>query len=194
MKSRIIAVIPARKGSRRLKNKNRLRYKGVPLAIRAIRQCKRFDLIDKIIFTSDDDYLLKLAKKEGVTVIKRPKRLCRDDTPMIKVLKHALKNKRFECWVLLQPTSPLRSDGDVMPCLFQAYYFGFESSHTVVKVKDVDDKVTYQENGAVYCGTKRLLSKNKLHSVKPYLKFMNKRRSLDINTKKDLVKLKGSKK
>ena len=63
--SKIIAIIPARGGSKRLPRKNILPLGGVPLLSRVIKTARNSDLFDKIVVSSEDDEILMLAKKGG---------------------------------------------------------------------------------------------------------------------------------
>ena len=61
---KILGIILSRKGSKGLKNKNRLKINGKSLVEIAIEGAKRSKFLDDILFSSNDDYLLKLAKKK----------------------------------------------------------------------------------------------------------------------------------
>lgn len=105
------AIIPARGGSKRLPHKNILDLEGKPLISWTIEAALKSRYIDEIVVTSDDDEIIHIAQKAGVKTLKRPDELARDDTSTVDTVLHALNHmKRFDYVVLLQPTSPLRTD------------------------------------------------------------------------------------
>lgn len=96
----IVAIIPARGGSKRIKNKNIKSFFGQPLITYAIQAAKKAQLFDKIIVTTDSEEIAEVAKNEGADVpFMRPANLSDDYTPTIPVLKHAIK------WLLEQNIS-----------------------------------------------------------------------------------------
>lgn len=110
---RLVAVVPAREGSKGLPGKNLLPLGGVPLWERAVRQGKEAGA-DLVLVTTDIPELLGRPPEPGVRVIRRPAELSGDDTPMAPVLVHALGEIEGPARVvLLQPTSPLRSVDDI---------------------------------------------------------------------------------
>lgn len=113
---KILAVITARAGSKRLPNKNILDLAGKPLIAWTIQHAKRSKFIDKIIVSTDSIKIKDISEKYGAEVpFIRPKELSTDSANSISVLKHAIsyyKNK-FDYILLLQPTSPLRKTNDI---------------------------------------------------------------------------------
>jgi CMP-N,N'-diacetyllegionaminic acid synthase len=114
----ILALIPARKNSKSVSNKNMKFLAGKPLIHYAITQAKKSKKIDKIVVSSDDKKILEFSKKEHVEIINRPKHLGLDSTSTEKVVIHAINTleKKGECVdtvIILQPTSPLRNHKDI---------------------------------------------------------------------------------
>jgi len=107
---KVLAVIPARGGSKRLPRKNVLPLAGKPLIAWTIEAGKGSKYIDKIVVSSDDDEILEIARNYKVDTIKRPSYLATDEAKTVDVVKHVLENQRenFKYIILLQPTSPLR--------------------------------------------------------------------------------------
>jgi CMP-N-acetylneuraminic acid synthetase len=112
----ILAVVPARGGSRSIPQKNLFPLMGIPLICHTLKAAKESRYLEEVILSSDDDNIIAVASKWGINVpFKRPAELAQDDTPMAPVLHHALvameefSRKRFDIVVLLQPTSPLRT-------------------------------------------------------------------------------------
>jgi len=112
-----LAIIPARAGSKGVPGKNKRMFCGKPLVAWAIEVGKR--TCTRVCVTSDDPEVLEIAKGLGVQALLRPAELAKDDTPMLPVLQHALAKqwRHFDPVVLLQPTSPLRTDGQVKSAL-----------------------------------------------------------------------------
>lgn len=113
---KILAIIPARGGSKRLPRKNILDLAGKPLIAWSIEVAKKSKYIDRVILSSDDTEIIAVAKEWGCDVpFTRPKELSEDATRSIDVVTHALKSLEevYDYVILLQPTSPLRTSEDI---------------------------------------------------------------------------------
>lgn len=118
MKSKIIkkvlAIIPARAGSKSIKNKNIIMYKGKPLLAHSIDVAKKSSLIDKIIVSTDSRKYKKISEKFGAEVpFLRPKKISSNTSLDIDFIKHCynyLSKKNYfpDVIILLRPTSPNR--------------------------------------------------------------------------------------
>lgn len=112
----ILAVIPARGGSKGVPRKN-LRLLGEsPLIAWSIAAANRSRLIDRLVVSSDDDEIIVAAGKWGCDwTIRRPDALASDEAPVEDALIHVLDSSgdTFDYLVLLQPTSPLRAAIDI---------------------------------------------------------------------------------
>ena len=111
-----LAVIPLRAGSKGLPNKNLLPLDGKPLYRHAVDQALR--VVGQCVITTDITELHKAEMPKGCLIVQRPQALAQDTTPMTPVLSHLFseleqKNSLPQTVVLLQATSPLRSDSDV---------------------------------------------------------------------------------
>lgn len=119
MENRIIAVIPARGGSKRVPRKNLLLLRGKPLIAYSIEQAKRSRLVDRVIVSTDDDEISDVAIRHGAEVIKRPPELSGDTASSEVALVHVVdwlaeKEKyRPDILVFLQCTSPIRNENDI---------------------------------------------------------------------------------
>jgi CMP-N,N'-diacetyllegionaminic acid synthase len=122
---RIVGVIPARKGSKGIANKNMIDLCGNKLIEYTFKEALKSDL-DEVILTTDDDNIINLAKMNYPAIsipFKRPDELSCSDTEAIDVAVHLLeylKNNSNQlpdaiCW--LQPTSPLRISSDINDCI-----------------------------------------------------------------------------
>lgn len=120
---KIIAIIPARGGSKGLPRKNIRILAGKPLIVWTIEQANCSNYIDKVIVSTEDDEIAEISRKyEAEVPFLRPKELARDDSPTIDVIMHAVnwfedKGDYFDIVVLLEPTSPLRDVEDIDKCI-----------------------------------------------------------------------------
>tara|TARA_B110000003_G_C16626894_1_gene525194 strand:+ start:27 stop:719 length:693 start_codon:yes stop_codon:yes gene_type:complete len=113
---KVLAVITARGGSKRLLNKNMINLLEKPLIEWTISAAKEITFIDKLIVSTDSDEIKTLAISNGIEVpFIRPKELSDDTATSYSVLKHALDfyKKGFDFIMLLQPSSPLRVAEDI---------------------------------------------------------------------------------
>src|SRR5215813_1376334 len=116
----VLAVIPARGGSRGLPGKNIALLAGLPLIAHSIRLSKLCPEIARCVVSTDSEQIAAIARNYGGDVpFLRPATLARDDTPMWPVLKHALTEMelrdqiRYGSVLLLSPASPGRLPEDV---------------------------------------------------------------------------------
>ena len=115
----IIAVIPARGGSKGLVRKNIRPLLGKPLIAWTIEQALASKYTDRVIVTTDDNEIAEISRRYGAQVpFMRPEELSKDGSPTIEVLLHALswleeKSQVFDYLMLLEPTSPLREKSDI---------------------------------------------------------------------------------
>lgn len=122
--NKYIAIIPARKKSKRIKQKNLRKIKGKVLVNYSIEAAKKVKKISKIIITTDIETLLKKDDKRTIH-IKRPKKLAKDTSTTESAMFHALRyiklNKNIipENVILLQPTSPFRDEKDISNAIKQ---------------------------------------------------------------------------
>ncbi len=114
---RIIAIIPARGGSKGIPKKNIIDFRGKPLIQWTIEAGLKSKYITDIVVSSDDDKILEKAKiDKRVITLKRPKELAEDSTRTVPVLTHVLNSisdKIFDYLILIQPTSPLRTSVEI---------------------------------------------------------------------------------
>ena len=116
---KVVAVIPARAGSKGIPNKNLVEVAGKPLISWSIEAAINASSIDRILVTSDGDEILNIANQYNEVIsIKRPRELAEDQTPTAPVVIHALEEIKalkngFDYLILLQPTSPLRTEEEI---------------------------------------------------------------------------------
>lgn len=166
----VLAVIPARGGSKRAPRKNLREFRGKSLIEWAVLCARESKYIDMIIVSTEDNEISAHAKPL-CSVLRRPADLADDQSSAEDVLRHALNLLDHQWVVLLQPTSPLRSPEDIDRCLEMA-----ESSYPVISVREDKSK-----NGAVYVTRAEWLLDG--HNFdEPYTAYtMPDSRSLDID-------------
>ena len=118
MNSNVVAIIPARGGSRGIPRKNIKLLCGKPLIAYTIEAALNSKLIKKLIVSTEDEEITEVSKGYGAVVIERPRELARDDSPTIDAVMHVLNwleegKEFFDIVVLLEPTSPLRKVNDI---------------------------------------------------------------------------------
>ncbi len=185
---KIIALIPARKGSKGIKNKNIIKLMGKPLISYSIRYAESSNLIDKIFVSTDGSKIASISKKFGAEVIIRPRNISGDTTPNEPVISHALNyikkiGLNFDIVVFLQPTSPLRQkyeldkaiklliDKNLDTVFSSNNYLPFiwkkekrtllPSNFNLKKTKRRHEIFTVNETGTFYIFTKKTFLQNK---------------------------------
>ena len=88
----ILGIIPARGGSKGLKNKNIMNLANTPLIAYTIRECEKSKHIQRHIVSTDSKEVARVAGLYNAKVLMRPAELARDDTSMAAVVKHALED------------------------------------------------------------------------------------------------------
>jgi len=186
----IVCIILARGGSKAIPKKNLINFCGKPLLTWSIDQAKNTRNISSIWVSSDDDKILKLAKKNGVNIIKRPKSLSTSKSSSVSGWIHAInyieKNEKpIDMVVALQVTSPVREPKDIekgikiffekkLDSLFSAAIIGDFYIWKIINSKYKSINYNYKkrprrqefpdqyvENGSFYIFTPELIKKNK---------------------------------
>lgn len=116
---KILAIIPARGGSKGVPGKNIKQAGGKPLIAWIIEAAKQSIYIDRLILSSDDDEIIRVAQIYGCEVpFVRPPDLAQDDSSASDVVLHALRQiPGYDYVMLLQPTSPLTQTQDIDGCI-----------------------------------------------------------------------------
>lgn len=111
----VLALIPARGGSKSIPRKNIRSFAGQPLIVYSVACALSAEMITRVIVSTDDEEIVEIAQQHGAEVpFLRPPELAQDDTPDLPVFLHALQwlsdqeNYRPDIVVQLRPTSPLR--------------------------------------------------------------------------------------
>lgn len=136
-----IAIIPARSGSKRLKDKNVLLLKGKPLIAYTIEAALRSEVFNKVVVSTDSANYAVIAKQYGAEVpFLRECGLSSDNASSWDVVINTLdyyeqKGERFDNIALLQPTSPLRTSSDILLGFSE---FAKRDANAIVAVCEVD--------------------------------------------------------
>lgn len=116
---KILAVVPARGGSKGVPGKNIRSAGGKPLIAWVIEAAKKSRYIDRLIVSTDDEKIMVVAKEFGCDApFKRPLELAGDESPTALAIQHAIENvPGYDYVVTLQPTSPLTEAADIDACI-----------------------------------------------------------------------------
>lgn len=215
MTEKILAVIPARIGSKGIIKKNLHPLKEKPLVDWTIEAACDSCLFDEIILSSDSNEILDRAEKYGITKELRNKNLAQDNTKTIEVVLDILKNREnFKTLFILQPTSPLRTKEDILAA-FKAYSQDKESDSLISVVEEERDVQKYlslndrylkglvnnelpfmprqelpsvfRANGAIYIVDVEMINiEKKLLTKKTIPYIMKKSNSIDIDCLNDI--------
>ena len=210
---KILAVIPARGGSKGVPKKNIKMLGGKPLVAHSIEAAKNSSFVDRTVVTTDSEEIGRVAKQFGAEVIIRPQELAQDKTPMDPVVEHVVSLFEKDGYspdavLLLQPTSPLRTASHVEGAI-QAFSSGnFDSLISIFKIynnrheagKDGLLTPTFTksknrnerppaifENGAIYISTAPLIKEGRIRGDRIGYYEMDQYSSVDIDTLLDFV-------
>ena len=205
--SKVVTLIPARAGSKGIKNKNLVELGGIPLLSYSCRASRASDSIETWVSTNCDD-ISRLAKKEGCKVLRRPENLCTDQSKSDDALVHFSENVDFDILVFLQATSPFISSDDINKGIEMVHSKKFDSVFAVSKEdwaprwtssvkplnwdinnrpmrQDVDS--VYVESGGLYVTTNLQLKSSKLrYGGKMGFIKIPLVRNIDINSPDDI--------
>ena len=211
----VLAIIPARGGSKGVPHKNIRLVAGKPLIAWTIEEARKSNYIDRIIVSTDDSKIADVALQWGAEIpFMRPTEIARDDTPGIVPVLHALSilPEQYDLVVLLQATSPLRTVEDIDGCIAHLLKTCAKSCVSVVEPdkspywmyrvtegkrleplfnttfdRRQDLPEAYALNGAVYVAECKWLTRMKSFVSEETAGYiMPKERSVDIDTEFDI--------
>ena len=168
---RVLAVIPARGGSKRVPRKNIRDFRGKPLLAWSIYAADASRYIDMTFVSTEDSEIRRIAEYYGATVIDRPAELATDDASNEDVLRHVASEHPADWIVLLQPTSPLRTADHIDLALERA-----QLGEACVSYRRDGSK-----NGAVYIATADWLAKHDFSCDATMRFVMDDEVSLDLD-------------
>lgn len=213
---KVLGLIPARGGSKGLPRKNVLPAAGKPLIAWTVKAALASKYLDRVILSSDDDEIMAAAEQAGCEVpFKRPEEFATDQATTLDVARHAVEQlPGFDILVVLQPTSPLRSAGDIDATLEQLItseansavsvtepakspYWSYQMNskgrlvtlldEDLAKKRRQDLPTAYVLNGAVYAARiDWLLEQGGFVGADTVAHVMPAERSLDVDTALDL--------
>ncbi|MDA3892334.1 MAG: acylneuraminate cytidylyltransferase family protein [Salinivirgaceae bacterium] len=220
MQGTYLAIITARKGSKRLFNKNLLLLAGKPLIVWTIEAALQSKYISKVLVSTDSNEIAKISEQAGALVpFIRPKNLSSDKSTSADVIIHVIEfmesqGKQYDNFILLQPTSPLRTANDIDSAInlhidkeANSVTSVCEMDHSplwsntlpenlamdhflrpeIINKRSQDLETYYRLNGAIYvCKTQIFLKEKTFISKKKSFAFiMNKINSIDIDDELD---------
>lgn len=127
---KIIGLIPARGGSKGIPNKNVKDIYGKPLIMWTIERALESKMLDKVIVSTDSKEIARIAIANGVEVDMRPEELATDSASTQDVMKYILNKEPADILVLLQPTSPCRSENLIDECISEFIENDYDSLAT----------------------------------------------------------------
>jgi CMP-N-acetylneuraminic acid synthetase len=139
----VLAIIPARGGSEEIPGKNIKLLGGKPLVSWTIEAAKKSKFIDKVIVSTDSEEIANIAKGCGAEIpFMRPSELATDTALVVDVILHILhwfeeNDKKYDYFILLQPTSPFRTAMHIDQALDQV--FRTPEAQSLVSVKIVNE-------------------------------------------------------
>lgn len=141
----VVAVIPARRGSKGLPLKNLLPLNGMPLIAHSIRAALAAASIDAVVVSTEDEEIGSVAAAHGATVVRRPAELATDTAQNNGVVRHAIESfpGQYKYVVLLQPTSPLRRSTHIDDCVEPLVRGTARSAMTITAVDHHPGKAIY---------------------------------------------------
>ena len=213
----IISIIPARGGSKGIPRKNIKLLNGKPLISYSIDASNSCSLIDETYVSTEDAEISEISKGNNAEVIERPDELASDDSSSIDVILHVLdylenRGELPDLFVLLQPTSPLRTSEDIEASInsflesdcdslvsvceldhrsllnfsLEDGFLVQNNNESLFNSRRQDIPTHYSLNGAIYITTPEFIRKNKsFYSDKTIPHVMSKEKSIDIDTSFD---------
>lgn len=211
----VLAIIPARGGSKGLPNKNILPLAGKPLIGWTIDAALQSQSVDHCILTSDSPAIAEVAEQHGCEVpFMRPSHLASDEATTVDTILHALNEMdKHDLFIVLQPTSPLRTAADIDAAMSLMLKQNAQSCVSVTRAdkspqwmyhrepmgqlqpvmpnmsivsRRQDLKAVYVLNGAIYIAETEFFLKEKIFLNSESVSYlMPKERSVDIDDKMD---------
>jgi pseudaminic acid cytidylyltransferase len=212
-----ICIIPARSGSKRIKNKNIINFNGKPLIYYSIETAIKSKLFSKVIVSTDSEKIKKISEKYGASVpFLRNKKISDDKTPTYDVLKNTIKNlnsysTKYHC--MLYPTAPLinplilrkafkkltlsKANGIISVAKYNNHPLRsliIENNYLIFKWKKYKSKMSQDlENLYHDCGnfyffkTSKIFLKKNSYPDKLIPYFLKNYETVDIDTHEDLI-------
>lgn len=207
---RVLAVIPARGGSKGIPRKNIRHLNGKPLISYAIESAINSQYICKVIVSTDDEEIAEVSKKYGAEIIFRPENLASDEVPLDPVIFDAIQQLEsqgdyFDIILTIQPTSPLLKVRTIECILEKLVQENLDTVLTAVEDRHLswskegnkffpnyDERKNrqylpseYRETGAVLASKRSIVTKNSRIGENVSLFEVDKYESVDIDSPMD---------
>jgi len=135
---KITAIIPARKGSKGVPNKNKKVIAGKPLICYTIEAALSSNLLGQIYVSSDDDEIVEIAKSyNGVLVHKRDESMATDTSPVGETIQKIIADDDIDAVMVLQPTAPIRTAKNIDEAV--QLLINNDSANSVISVVEMND-------------------------------------------------------
>lgn len=209
---KIVAVVPARSGSRRLRNKNVLPFGGSNLLVHKIRQLKLVNGLDGIVVSSDSEEYLDMARSEGVETHKREPEFADDiKSPIGDVVRNICESIDCDDVLWAHCTSPLVSPSQYESAIAEyrsAIASGYDSLMSFEQIREFlwneNGPINYESgkgqprsqdlpplyrynSGIVIAPRLKMIEWGSYHGPKPYMFIMDKMSSVDIDDGLDMA-------
>lgn len=211
---KVLGIIPARGGSKRVPRKNVRPLGGKPLVAWAIEACRASERLSRFVVSSDDDEILAVDPQVG---LRRPDDISGDRAAAIAYVEHALEvlDEDFDAVAIVQPSSPFTSAADIDATIALLESSGADSSVSVmkldhaihpVKLKQLEgDRLVpyleeeagrmadyelpelYVRNCSVYVARRDTIESGKIIGQDCRAYVMPRERSVDINDELDMA-------
>jgi len=215
---RFLAIIPARSGSKGLKDKNIKELNGKPMIAYTIEAAKKSKIFDSIVISTDSQKYADISIEYGAEVpFLRPASLASDTSSSIDVIMHTIFELRkiglkYDYFMLLQPTSPLRTEIHILEAiklLFEKEANSIvsvcEVEHSPLLMNTLDESLSmekfilqdankrrqqlpkyYRLNGVIYLSdVKYFVEYKDFYKERSFAYIMDKERSIDIDDQLD---------
>lgn len=214
MYQKLLGVIPARGGSKRVPKKNIKLLGGKPLIAYTIEAAEKSRTLDNFVISTDSSEIMGVVEKYGAKTIERPKVLATDWAKTIDVVLDVARREEADAIVCLQPTTPFRTSKDIDNAITLFLNTNCESVISVCEVRDdlcwllqyknnflhpvLQNKYInsrsqelpklFVPNGAIYIASVKTLNKYKSFYTKKIIPYiMPQDRSIDIDDLDDFV-------
>tara|TARA_Y100001935_G_C17150168_1_gene430052 strand:+ start:138 stop:818 length:681 start_codon:yes stop_codon:yes gene_type:complete len=188
----IIAIIPARAGSKGIKNKNLKLLGGKPLIGLAVQHCVKSKLFSKIYLSTDSKKYAKIAKKFGpIEIILRPKKISSSTSTDYQMIDHAIKNINinYDFIAHIRPTSPLRKINQLKKAIRVFTRSNFSSLRSVHEMPESSYKTLEIKHGLLKPLKNIRLSLDQLNMPRQgFQKTFHPNGIIDIYRKKFILK------
>ncbi|MBM6861220.1 acylneuraminate cytidylyltransferase family protein, partial [Clostridium saudiense] len=204
---KIVAIIPARAGSKGIPNKNIRLLNGKPLIYYSIKNALESKFIDEVVISTDSKEVEIIAKQMGATVKWRDVKLCGDSITLDSVIYDAIKDKDCDYVVTMQPTSPtllvktldnaikyaIDKELDTVISVLNSPHLAWKENENGNKYPDYKERLNrqylppyYLETGAFVISKRDVVKENTRIGAKVDVFEVSENEAIDIDTFADL--------